>query len=369
MSQAYAPLDEVVMAVTEEGPTREELQLATRNHGLPLEALSYDVTPLGLHFLLTHFDIPLIDPRAWKLIIDGSVGNPVTLTLADLAAMPTMTIPVVLECAGNGRARLEPRPAGQPWLFEAVGQAEWTGVRLSDVLDTARIQEGTIEVVFTGADRGIDGGVEQQFQRSLPLAEALRPDVILAHRMNGEQLPPQHGFPLRLVVPDWYGMASVKWLSRITATTTAFDGYQQGRAYRMRVGEETGAPVTRVLPRSLMVPPGIPDFLTRARMVEAGPVALSGRAWSGYGEVVTVEVSTDGGDSWDRASLADSGAEHGWRGWSFNWEASPGRAVLCSRATDAAGNTQPDQPIWNARGYQVNAIQRVPVEVKAKRGD
>ena len=130
MSQAYAPLDEVVMAVTEEGPTREELQLATRNHGLPLEALSYDVTPLGLHFLLTHFDIPMIDPRAWKLIIDGSVGNPVTLTLADLAAMPTMTIPVVLECAGNGRARLEPRPAGQPWLFEAVGQAEWTGVRL-----------------------------------------------------------------------------------------------------------------------------------------------------------------------------------------------------------------------------------------------
>lgn len=359
----------VLMAVTEDGPTREDLQLATRNHGLPLEALQYDVTPVGLHFLLTHFDIPVIEPSAWNLVIDGYVSNPVTFTLAELAAMPTTTIPVLLECAGNGRARLEPRPAGQPWLFEAVGQAEWTGVRLADILDAAGIEDGTTEVVFTGADRGIDGGIDHHFQRSLPLSEALRPDVILAHLMNGLPLPPQHGYPLRLVVPGWYGMASVKWLTHITATTTAFEGYQQSRAYRVRTGEEAGEPVTRILPRSLMVPPGIPDFLTRARIVDAGQVALSGRAWSGHGEVVTVEVSIDGGASWGPALLSDSGAEHGWRSWSFIWEASPGRAVLCSRATDAAGNTQPDQPTWNARGYQVNAIQRVPVEVRASTGD
>jgi DMSO/TMAO reductase YedYZ molybdopterin-dependent catalytic subunit len=354
------------MAGRDDDRISEMLQMATRNHGMPLEALWYDRTPVGLHFLLTHFDIPMIDPADWALTIDGGIGEPLTLGLEDLTAMPAVTVPVVMECAGNGRARLEPRPVGQPWLFEAVGQAEWTGVRLADVLEAARVSRETRDVVFRGADHGIDGGIEQHYERSLPLAEALRPEVILAHQVNGTPLPPQHGFPVRLIVPAWYGMASVKWLTRITASATPFRGYQQARAYRVRTSNEPGEPVTRILPRSLMVPPGIPDFHSRARFVDEGPIDLVGRAWSGHGEVVSVQVSTDDGASWKAALLEPAVSEHGWQRWAHRWEATPGPAVLCSRATDEAGLVQPDQPVWNAGGYEVNAVQRVPVQVRAR---
>lgn len=358
------------MAFPDQGVTIDEVQLAARNHGLPLEALRYEITPVGLHYLLIHYDIPEIDSEEWRLYVDGAVIDPLSVGLDDLKAIPAVTMRVVMECAGNGRARLNPRPVGQPWLHEAVGQAEWTGARLTEILDQAGVAPEAVEIVFTGADRGRDGGVEHAYQRSLPIGEAMRDDLILAYAMNGQPLLPQHGAPLRLVVPGWYGMAHVKWLTRISSTTTRFAGYHQDRSYRIRThDEEAGDPVTRVLPRSLMIPPGIPEFLPRTRVVDAGPVTLSGRAWSGHGEVVTVEVSTDGGATWGQAMLADPVAEHRWRQWWYPWEASPGPTILCSRATDAAGNTQPDEPQWNSGGYQVNAIQRVPVEVRAPKGD
>src|SRR5262249_26727921 len=222
------------------------------------------------------------------------------------------TVRVTMECAGNGRARLEPRPVSQPWLVEAVGTAEWTGVPLRDVLATAGPESTGVDVVFTGSDHGVERGVEQDYQRSLTVAEATEPDVLLAYAMNGAPLAPQHGYPVRLVVPGWYGMAHVKWLSRIEVIGESFTGFQQTVAYRSRQdADEIGDPVTRIAPRALMIPPGFPDFMSRARVVYAGSVELEGRAWSGRSAVARVDVSVDGGRSWAPAEL-DPPDDHRW---------------------------------------------------------
>jgi DMSO/TMAO reductase YedYZ molybdopterin-dependent catalytic subunit len=345
--------------------TREELQLATRNHGMPLEALRYPVTPIGLHYLLIHYDIPAVDATGWRLHLEGAVNRPLTLALDDLQSRPAITRPVTLECAGNGRARLTPRAISQPWLLEAVGTAAWTGTPLWPLLGEAGISGEAVEVVFTGLDRGVEGGVEQRYARSLPIDEARREDVLLAWGLNGQPLPPQHGFPLRLLVPGWYGMASVKWLERITVVSEPFDGYQQVQAYRYRqIPEETGEPVTRIEPRSLVIPPGIPDFLSRQRLLAPGPCQVEGRAWSGWGPIVEVQVSVDGGSTWEAAALGDPPAAHAWQAWSYRWHpVEQGTYELCCRATDATGRQQPMQPQWNLGGYADNEIHRVMVTV------
>ena len=342
-----------------EGSSLEELQLAARNHGMPLEALRYPVTPIGLHYLLTHYDVPDVAPDGWRLAIGG-----LELSLDDLRARPVAEHTVTMECAGNGRARLEPRPVSQPWLLEAVGTARWRGTPLAPLLAEAGIPDGTVEVLFTGLDRGIEGGDEQAFQRALPLDEAMRDEVLLAYEMNGAPLPPQHGFPLRLVVPGWYGMTNVKWLSRIEFLAEPFSGYQQSWSYRVRQSEdEVGEPLQRMQPRSLLVPPGIPEFMTRDRTVAAGEVLLEGRAWSGLAPVASVEVSDDGASTWSAATLEPAGEPWAWRGFAYRWEATPGEHVLCSRARDEAGNEQPVEPPWNLGGYANNAVQTVRVTV------
>ena len=347
------------------GISMDELALAARNHGMPLEALRYDVTPVGLHYLLIHFDIPEADERTWRLEIGGQVARPRSLTMEELRSRPQVTAPVTLECAGNGRARLDPRPVSQPWLEEAVGTASWTGTPLRPLLEEARIGPGAVEVLFAGADRGVQGGLEQDYERSLPLAEAMREEVLVAWAVNGRPLPPQHGHPLRLVVPGWYGMTSVKWLRRISVLTEPFAGYQQTGSYLIHASEvDPGTPVTRIQPRSLLLPPGIPEFESRSRFLGPGRHRLFGRAWSGLAPVARVEVSTDGGQRWQPAELDRQPSPWAWAGWSFTWEATPGSYELCSRATDAAGNTQPTQPPWNTGGYANNAVQRVPVTVR-----
>src|SRR4051794_6990289 len=301
--------------VAGEGITEDELQLAARNHALPLEALRHAITPVGLHYLLIHFDIPAVDADTWRLAVGGKVQRELSLSLDDVKARPARTQAVTLECAGNGRALLAPRALSQPWLREAVGTAEWTGTPLAPILEEAGLLDGASEVVLTGLDRGIQGDVEHVYERSLPLADAMRDEVLLAYAINGQPLPPQHGYPLRLVVPGWYGMTHVKWLDSITVADEPSSGWQQAVAYHLRDSEddEQGAPVTRMLPRSLLVPPGIPDFLTRTRFVEAGRHTLAGRAWSGWGPVERVQVSADGGSSWDDATLEEPVSEFAWR--------------------------------------------------------
>jgi sulfane dehydrogenase subunit SoxC len=350
--------------VAEQGITQEELRLAARNHGLPLEALRHPITPAGLHYLLIHYDIPAVDPETFQLEITGAVEQALTLSLDDLRAMPRIAQPITFECAGNGRALLEPRPLSQPWLTEAVGTAEWAGTPLGRLLDEAGPSEAAIEVLFSALDHGIEGGVAQAYERALPIKEAA--EGILAYEMNASPLPPQHGFPLRLVVPGWYGMQNVKWLNRITVLEEPFGGYQNAVGYRIYSADgEPGEPVTRMLPRSLMVPPGVPDFMTRTRFVEPGPTTLTGRAWSGHGSIERVEVSTDGGATFNAAVLEQPLGPNAWRGWSFDWEATPGEHVLSSRAIDTAGNSQPLEPAWNLKGYANNAVERIPVLVGA----
>jgi sulfane dehydrogenase subunit SoxC len=349
-----------------EGISLEELQLAARNHGMPLEALRYPLTPLGLHYLLIHYDIPAVDPETWRLEISGLVDHPLSIGLDELRSRAAQEQTVTMECAGNGRAGLTPRPVSQPWLHEAVGTARWRGTPLRLLLEEAGVRSGAVEVVFTGLDRGVEGGVEQSFQRSLPLELALAEELLLAYEMNGEPLAPQHGFPLRLIVPGWYGMTNVKWLSSIELAGEAFGGYQQAQGYRIRqVEEEEGEPLSRILPRALMIPPGHPEFLTRERVVPSGPCLIEGRAWSGFGRIAGVEVSTDGGLGWEEADVADDApSPWAWRSWSYLWKAErPGRYELACRARDEAGNEQPVEPLWNLGGYANNAVQRVPVTV------
>jgi DMSO/TMAO reductase YedYZ molybdopterin-dependent catalytic subunit len=348
-----------------DGPlTFEELQLATRNRGMPLEALRYDITPVGMHYLLIHFDVPAAEAQGWRLEVGGAVARPFAMSMDDIRGMPAQTLAVTMECAGNGRARLTPRPLSNPWLYEATGNAEWTGTSLWPLLERAGLKDDVVELVFTGADRGYQKDIEHNYQRSLTVEEVKRPEVMLVYEMNGRPLEPQNGFPLRLLVPGWYGMTSVKWLRSIEAVTQPFTGYQQTPAYRFtKTEEDEGQPVQRIRPRALMVPPGIPDYFTRHRIVDAGRVELiAGRAWSGQGAITKVEFGVDG--SWSEATLGESVGPFAWRSWSYAWTATPGEHTLSCRATDSTGAVQPiDQP-WNYQGMGNNSVQTVAVTVR-----
>jgi sulfane dehydrogenase subunit SoxC len=350
---------------TWQGVTQQELGQAARNHAMHLEGLRYDVTPPGMHYLVIHWDIPAADEATWTVDVDGLVDRPLTLSLADLRARPAVTRPLTMECAGNGRALMPPRAESQPWLEGAVGNAEWTGTPLPPILEDAGLRPEALELVFTGADHGIQGDIEQDYQWGFSLADIVREDVLLAYEMNGQPLPPQHGFPVRLLVPDWYGMCSVKWLRRITAVAEPFEGFQVS-AYQLRQEPDgPGERITRKAVRAMMLPPGFSDFPARRRFVDAGAHELIGRAWSGWGHIDRVEVSLDGGETWAGAELgAKPESSSAWRSWSFDWEATPGEHELVVRATDEAGNVQPMDPPWNYGGFMNNMPQRVPVVVR-----
>jgi DMSO/TMAO reductase YedYZ molybdopterin-dependent catalytic subunit len=341
-----------------------EVRLANRNSGILLETLRHDVTPAGLHYLLTHFDVPYVPDGAWPVAIAGRVKTPVTLSLDDIKAMPARTLRVTLECAGNGRAVMTPRYQSMPWSHEAVGTAEWTGTPLRHLLERAGLLDDTVEIAFFGADRGFDRGTEHAFGRSLKPDVARGEDVLVVWAMNGAPLLPQHGYPLRLVVPGWYGMASVKWLNRIEALNAPFLGYQQVGTYMYRaVPGGPATPVTHMRVKSLLIPPGIPDFYSRARLTDRGAITVHGRAWSGAGvPVARVELGADG--RWQDAKLEAPTGPYAWRGWSAVWQAEPGEHELACRATDTNGITQPLEAPWDAAGFGNNAVQRVRLTVR-----
>jgi DMSO/TMAO reductase YedYZ molybdopterin-dependent catalytic subunit len=232
------------------------------------------------------------------------------------------------------------------------------------VLRKTGLHANAADVVFWGADHGIERGEEHTFARSLRPADALRDEVLLVYAMNGVLLEPQHGAPLRLIVPGWYGMASVKWLVRIEVIDKPFDGYQQARSYRYRRSpDDEGTPVTFAKVRSLIVPPGVPDYISQARIVTAGRILLSGRAWSGNSiPVARVEVGVSG--DWRDASLGSQPGRFAWRSWTYDWDAAPGEYELACRATDAAGNTQPLEQWWTVGGMGNNIVHKIAVLVR-----
>ena len=340
-----------------------EVELANRNSGMPLETLEHDITPIGQHYILTHFDIPYLKNDEYILSFTGDFLNAFSITYSEIKALPAETLPVTLECAGNGRAHFDPRSSSMPWAYGAVGTSKWTGTRLKPLLNKACLQSEAVEVSFTGADRGYDSGNEHNFARSLTRTQLEELDILLVYEMNGMPLLPQHGAPLRLIVPGWYGMASVKWLTEIRALNKPFGGHQQIGTYRIREKrEDIGTPITTMRVKSLLKPPGIPDWSSRKRLVSPGLIPLEGRAWSGGGAKITkVEVLING--EWLNSKLEYQDSKYAWTKWKFNWSAKPGYHILSCRATDETGRTQPASPKFNVGGFENNSIQKVEVFV------
>jgi len=344
--------------------SHEEVRLAFRNHGMHLEFLDQPITPVASHFQLIHFDVPQLAARGYSVSLTGKVRKPLTLTLEDLKRRPHVTQPSIMECAGNGRSLVHPRSIYVPWFQEAIGVFKYTGTPLRPILEEAGLLDDAVEVVFTGHDHGIDLGVHHQFERALPVKEALLDGVILAWEANGQPLPPAHGFPLRLVVPTWYGMASVKWLKAITVIDHPFQGVEQKLVYRMTFSAgDAGRPIQKKSVRAAMKPPGYPDLVSRHRFVDRGTVTLRGMAWSGWGPISKVEVSTDDRRTWRPAVLKAPVSRHAWTPWEFSWAATPGEYILSCRATDATGNIQPLRGIWNVQGMAQNGVERTGVTV------
>lgn len=320
------------------------------------------VMPNAHFYVRNHFQIPTIDRSTWRLEVGGLVERPLTLGWRDLQQMPSQTLVVTLECAGNGRAHLVPRAAGEQWDVGAVSTAEWTGVPLVEVLDRAGVRAGAREVLFRGADGGeIPGRSEdQRFERSLNVDDARGSSALLAYAMNGEPLPLQHGYPLRLIVPGWYAVTSVKWLTEIELIDRAFNGHFQTDSYIYeweRGDQIVREPVTLQRVRSLITEPRAGEELT------AGPLAVRGVAWSGAAPIARVEVSIGGGP-WRDARLVGDRNRHSWQWWELigSVEGS-GATTIRARATDLASRTQPDEAEWNRLGYGNNAVQEVAVRI------
>ena len=345
---------------------REEEPL---NLEMPFSSLDGFITPIERFYVRCHFAVPKIDAQTWRLQVEGEVKQPVELSLAQLESMPSRTIVATLECAGNGRAHLAPRHEGTQWDAGAVGNAEWQGVPLSEVLGRAGIRAGAAEVILEGADQGqpekpMRPGDPVRFARSIPMAKALR-DVLLAFRMNGRPLTMPHGFPVRAIVPGWFGMAWVKWLRRVIASAEPFHGYFQTieyAAWQTRSdGQKTLVPLTTQALKAAVARPVTGEILAPNR-----DYVVCGAAWNGSDPVTRVELSVDGGTSWQETSLSGESCEHAWRLWQCNWRtpSTPGPVTLIARAYDAAGRVQPKERNHDLGSYAVHHWLPVNVEVR-----
>jgi DMSO/TMAO reductase YedYZ molybdopterin-dependent catalytic subunit len=317
------------------------------NAETPPEGLVHFITPAKLRFVRNHFPVPHFG-RQPALRIGGAVAQPLALSARDLSELPAVTLTVTTECAGNNRASVAPPVEGENWGSGAVSTAQWTGVPLRAILEKAGLKETAVEVSFGGADA--------QYVRSLPLDKALDPDTIVAWEMNGAPIPARFGGPLRLIVPGWYGMASVKWLARIEALVEPFSGEFQSEKYHYAAGE----PVSQMRVKSLLTEPASGQVVARE------PLVIRGFAWGGEGGIAGVQIAvgrTD--DDWREARLVGPALPHAWRRFELAWTPPwAGRYLLRSRATDRSGATQPDTPQWNEGGYGANAVQQVAVTVK-----
>ncbi len=332
----------------------------------PLHALDGPITPNELFFVRSHYDTPMIKAASWRLKVDGCVDQPIQFSLDDLMSMPKVSVESVLECAGNGRAALETPVPGLQWDCGAVGNAIWSGVSVRTLLELAGVTDRAVDVVFEGADRGKVKNPaapcgDVAYARSIPRDLALSGWPILVYEMNGEPLSPAHGFPVRLIVPGWYGAASVKWVIRIVALDHAFGGYYQTSDYsywQVNDGLPELRPIGAMPVKSLIARP------TRGTYVQAGErIEICGAAWTGTGEVTAVEVSVDDGLNWGKAEMSSPSVAGSWRLWSFEWlvKGPCGVRTILSRARDSHGRVQATERDWNYGSYVID--HSIPVEI------
>ncbi len=349
------PLDIPADLLAELGKDPRLVSYGGGNFGMPLEFMEPDgglIVPNDRFFLRSNGPVPELDPASWTIDIGGHVERPISLSLADLAAMPSRRLTSVLECAGNGRTSFDPVPDGTPWRYDAAGCAVWEGVPLSAVLDLAGLRDGAVDIVTQGGDF-------PEMRRGLPLNVARDRDTLLVLTMNGAPLPVGHGGPVRLLVPGWAGIASTKWLTGIAVLDRAFDGVWNTKNYV--IWSESGEalrPVEAMPPRAVISSP------QAGSRVPSGPLAVGGYAWSGQGAISRVEISADGGDTWHDAAFTPQ-PRRSWVRWTATVHATAGDLLLLSRATDERTISQPMAAAWNLKGYQNNSVQRISVLVEA----
>jgi DMSO/TMAO reductase YedYZ molybdopterin-dependent catalytic subunit len=344
-------------------------QKEPENLEFPFSALKSFRTPTEHFYIRNHFSIPRLAVKDWRLRVEGAVERPLELTYEQLTQMSARSQLAMLECAGNGRGFLTPKTRGVQWELGAVGNAEWTGVPLAAVLERAGVRHGAVEVILEGADSGEIKDEPKppgkiHFARSLPLAKSRQPEVLLAYKMNGNDLPLSHGFPLRAVVAGWYGMASIKWLTRIIVTDRPFQGFFQTLDYsyfQRPDGLPSLVPVTEMEVKAEIARPA------RQEVIPAkSDYHIHGAAWAGESEVARVEVSTDGGRRWSAARLLGQPIQRSWRLWEFTWQTpeQAGPLTLLARATDQRGRTQPLKRDLDRRGYMISHV--LPIEVQVR---
>lgn len=352
-AQEATPAEEDILASIGKDPRL--IQHGTTTFETPVELMDAFLTPNDRFFVRSNGPVSIdIDPADWRLSVTGLVAEELELSLDDLKGMETRTITAFLECSGNSRGRFGDDPQqveGTQWGNGAIGNAEWTGVAVIDILNQAGLQPGVVDMVSQGGDFA-------DMQRGLPIEIATDPDVMLVWQMNGEELPAPNGGPVRLLVPGWGGIASTKWVVGLELIDHPFEGHFNTESYV--IIDEAGQvlrPVWDMPVKSVITTP------TPEAQLRAGQQTLSGYAWSGYAGIATVEVSTDGGVNWTEATITDEAGPTSWVRFEHAWDAIPGQARLASRATDERGLQQPIDVEWNAKGYQLNAIYEVFVQV------
>ncbi len=369
VAAAIVPSSRAAMSQTASSPDPRIVRSASPSN---LEAdfgmLDSYLTPVPQHYVRNHFPVPDVDRAAWRLRVEGAVARTLSLSLDELRTLPSVTRTVTLECAGNGRLLLTPKVTGVQWERGAVSTAEWTGVPVDVLLERAGVRDAAVDLVGEGLDGGEPGGSprpggEISYHRGLSIAEARRRGVLVAYAMNGAPLETLHGAPARLVVPGAYGMASVKWLSRLIVTDAPFDGYWQTTDYAY--WDRSGPfPQRRPLP-GVQVKSLVAEPWTGASVERGASVTVRGAAWS-EGAITRVEVSADGGASWTDAVLEDEAVPGVWRRWRFAWTApaTAGPVTLMSRATDSLGRTQPMERNPDYGTYVIHHVVPVAVEVR-----
>lgn len=325
------------------------------------------LTPNDVFFVRQHIPRPVVKAESFRLLLDGRVEKRMELTLADIQKLPQQTVAATLECTGDGRGFFRPRVPGVQWMRGAIGNAEWTGPRLSDVLKLAGSDLNAAYVTINGADTGI--AKTPDFVRSMPMRKALHPATLLGLKMNGKTLPDLHGFPLRLIVPGWDGTSWVKWVTNLTIATEPNNGFFMNPGYRFPKYAVT--PGTPANPAELEVIEGMPvkSYITSVideAKIPLKATVLRGIAWAGEERITRVDVSTDSGGTWRAANLSRQDFPFAWRLWKLDWTPPhPGYFTVMSRATDSAGRVQPIVATWNPSGYLYNAIDRVGITVEA----